>query len=151
MGYKGDAKKAFESNYIHPNIDIDVVITEQPGLSSLTKPTEVYDIIERFSLGRKRIELFGTKNNIRNGWLTIGNQITETKFILNEYNKWFEPVDEIPENFHGGRLMGTTPAIESLRPKEEQPLANQGQLQSQRSFEEQNGKRSISKSESTKM
>jgi len=44
-------------------------------------------------LGRKRIELFGTNNNIRNGWLTIGNQITETKFILNEYNKWFEPVE----------------------------------------------------------
>lgn len=55
MGYKGDSKKAFDSNFIHPNIDIDVVITEEPDLGSLSKPTEVYDIIERFCLGRKRI------------------------------------------------------------------------------------------------
>ena len=27
MAYKGDSKKAFDSNFIHPNIDIDVVIT----------------------------------------------------------------------------------------------------------------------------
>lgn len=27
MGYKGDSKKAFDNNFIHPNIDIDVVIT----------------------------------------------------------------------------------------------------------------------------
>ena len=93
MAYKGDSKKAFDHNFVHPNIDIDVVITEQPENGSLSKPAEVYDIIERFCLGRKRIELFGTNNNIRNGWLTIGNQITETKFILNEYNKWFEPVE----------------------------------------------------------
>jgi mRNA m6A methyltransferase non-catalytic subunit len=82
MGYKGDSKKAFDSNFIHPNIDIDVVITEEPEVGSLSKPSEVYDIIERFCLGRKRIEIFGTKDNIRNGWLTIGNQIPETKFIL---------------------------------------------------------------------
>jgi N6-adenosine-specific RNA methylase IME4 len=30
MGYKGDSKKAFDNNFIHPNIDIDVVITEEP-------------------------------------------------------------------------------------------------------------------------
>jgi len=32
--------------------------------------------------------------------------------------------------------MGTTPAIENLRPREDQQSNNQGQLQSQRSFEE---------------
>lgn len=47
--------------------------------------------------------------------------------------------------------MGTTPAIESLRPKEQQQVGTQGQLQSQRSFEEQNGKRSLTKSDSIKM
>jgi hypothetical protein len=30
MAYKGDSKKAFDNNFIHPNIDIDVVITEEP-------------------------------------------------------------------------------------------------------------------------
>jgi mRNA m6A methyltransferase non-catalytic subunit len=44
------------------------------------KPEEIYDIIERFCLGRKRIELFGRNNNIRNGWLTIGSEITEDSF-----------------------------------------------------------------------
>jgi hypothetical protein len=28
MAYRGDSKKAFDSSFIHPNIDIDVVITE---------------------------------------------------------------------------------------------------------------------------
>jgi len=30
MAYRGDSKKAFDSSFIHPNIDIDVVITEEP-------------------------------------------------------------------------------------------------------------------------
>ena len=55
MGYKGDSKKAFDNNFIHPNIDIDVIVTEEPETSSLSKPSEIYDIIERFCLGRKRI------------------------------------------------------------------------------------------------
>lgn len=76
MGYKGDSKKAFDQSFIHPNIDIDVVITEEPEVGSLAKPPEVYDIIERFCLGRKRIELFGSNSNIRSGWLTIGSQIS---------------------------------------------------------------------------
>lgn len=45
MGYKGDTKKAFDHSFIHPNIDIDVVITEEPESGSLAKPNEVYDII----------------------------------------------------------------------------------------------------------
>lgn len=28
IGYKGEAKKASDHNFIHPNIDIDVVVTE---------------------------------------------------------------------------------------------------------------------------
>lgn len=76
MGYKGEPKKASSHNYIHPNIDIDVIVTEEPEPGSLEKPEEIYDIIERFCLGRKKIELFGTINNIRNGWLTIGSMLS---------------------------------------------------------------------------
>jgi mRNA (2'-O-methyladenosine-N6-)-methyltransferase len=114
----------------------------------LAKPSEVYDIIERFCLGRKRIELFGTNNNIRNGWLTIGAQLTETKFMLPEYNKWFDTVAEIPADFRGGRHTGTTPGIEIVRPKEDtHQTQSQPQLQSQRSFADEEGKRSLAKSE----
>lgn len=59
VGYKGDSKRASDHNFIHPNIDIDVIIDEEPEIGSLKKPNELYEIIERFCLGRKKIELFG--------------------------------------------------------------------------------------------
>ena len=68
-------------------------------------------------MGRKKLELFGTNNNIRNGWLTIGKTLSESKFDLEEYNSWFKETTETPKDFKGGRLMGTTLVIESLRPK----------------------------------
>jgi len=43
-------------------------VAEEPDLGSPEKPGEIYEIIERFCLGRKRIELFGDNNGIRNGW-----------------------------------------------------------------------------------
>ncbi len=35
MGYKGEPKKASSHNIIHPNIDIDVIVTEEPEFGSL--------------------------------------------------------------------------------------------------------------------
>lgn len=75
VGLKGDIKKASDPSFIHANIDIDVIVDEEPEPGSLKKPEEIYDIIERFCLGRKRIELFGENHNIREGWLTIGKLI----------------------------------------------------------------------------
>jgi N6-adenosine-specific RNA methylase IME4 len=89
VGLKGDIKKASDTSFIHANIDIDVIVDEEPEPGSLKKPEEIYDIIERFCLGRKRLELFGENHNIRGGWLTIGKLINETKFIEEEYNSWF--------------------------------------------------------------
>ena len=34
--------------YIHPNIDSDVIMTEEPPENVFEKPTEIYDTIERF-------------------------------------------------------------------------------------------------------
>ena len=48
-------------------------------MGSTKKPEELYEIIERFCLGRKRIELFGEIHNIRDGWLTIGTQLRDTR------------------------------------------------------------------------
>lgn len=73
MGLKGDVKRASDSHFIHANIDTDVMITEEEVMGTTKKPDELYDIIERFCLGRKRLELFGEIHNIREGWMTIGS------------------------------------------------------------------------------
>jgi N6-adenosine-specific RNA methylase IME4 len=72
VGVKGDVKRASDSHFVHANIDTDVIVDEEPMIGSLKKPDELYSIIERFCLGRKRLELFGETHNIRKGWLTIG-------------------------------------------------------------------------------
>ena len=58
-----------------------MIVSEEPqDLYSTEKPAELYDIIERFCLGRRRIELFGLQRNVRDGWLNIGSAIRETNF-----------------------------------------------------------------------
>lgn len=81
VGLKGDVKRASDQHFIHANIDTDVLITEEEAMGSTKKPDEIYDIVERFCLGRKRLELFGEIHNIREGWLTIGSQLRDTRFI----------------------------------------------------------------------
>ena len=46
------------------------------------KPNEMYEIIEKMMPGSKKIELFARNNNLREGWLSIGNQIGEN------YQQW---------------------------------------------------------------
>jgi len=125
VGLRGDVKRASDSHFIHANIDTDVIVEEEPPLGTFKKPNEIYDIIERFCLGRKKIELFGEINNIRPGWLTIGKTIPETSFNLQEYNSWFEGEEQYPaiQSYKGGRYIGTSPEIEVLRPKSPSKLA----------------------------
>jgi len=40
------------------NIDPDVIVGEEPPFGITKKPEEIFSIIERFCLGRKRIALF---------------------------------------------------------------------------------------------
>jgi len=80
VGLRGDVKRAGDSHFIHANIDTDVIVDEEPDVGSLKKPTELYSIIERFCLGRKKIELFGELHNIRDGWLTVGLDLPSTNF-----------------------------------------------------------------------
>ena len=39
------------------------------------KPEELYEIIELLMPGAKKIELFARNNNLRPGWLSLGNQL----------------------------------------------------------------------------
>ncbi|KAL8273535.1 hypothetical protein Esti_002601 [Eimeria stiedai] len=112
--------KGLDGHLIHANLDADVIISEEPrDRFSTEKPAEIYDIIERFCLGRRRLELFGLQRNVRDGWLTIGKAVKETNFNPQLYLSWFEGEAAFPEaqDFVGGRLLGSTEEIESLRPK----------------------------------
>lgn len=84
MGMRGTARRSTDGHLIHCNVDTDVIIAEEPldgsGFTELnadvqkaersliaflpcppgtTKPEEIYYLIERFALGRRRLQLFG--------------------------------------------------------------------------------------------
>ena len=54
MGIKGTVRRSTDGDFIHANVDIDLIITEEPEYGSLEKPAEVFNIIEHFCLGKKR-------------------------------------------------------------------------------------------------
>ena len=116
VGIRGDNKKANESYFIHPNIDTDVIMTEEPSIGDFNKPKEIKTIIERFCLGRKRLELFGNNTSIKEGWVVIGKDVSSTNWERQRYQEWFKGANDLSSH-RGGRFLGTTPQIENLRPK----------------------------------
>ena len=122
IGIKGTVRRGQDTHFIHANIDTDILVDPEPEFGSTEKPIELYQIIERFCLGRKRIELFGMDHNIRKGWLTLGKAITSSNFDKEEYEKMFRDVGPLTSNAdemqcEGGRYLGSTSQIESLRPR----------------------------------
>jgi mRNA (2'-O-methyladenosine-N6-)-methyltransferase len=81
---KGDWNK-FASH----RMESDVIISERREISR--KPDEIYSIIDRIFPGVPKCEIFGRKNNLRPGWITIGNQLDGTcihdENILKRFNK----------------------------------------------------------------
>ncbi|KAJ3254739.1 hypothetical protein HK103_006891 [Boothiomyces macroporosus] len=51
----------------------DVIYSERRGQSQ--KPERIYEIIEELVPSGKYLEIFGRKNNLRDGWVTIGNEL----------------------------------------------------------------------------
>ena len=117
VGIKGAVKRGVDGHFIHANIDTDVIVSEEPPAGSTEKPDELYRIIERFCLGRKRIELFGEDRNKRPGWLTLGSSLSNSNFDLEKYNKFFNGDQCYPDvqGYEGGRYVGCTQEIENLR------------------------------------
>lgn len=72
MGIKGTVKRSTDGDFIHANVDIDLIITEEPEIGNIEKPVEIFHIIEHFCLGRRRLHLFGRDSTIRPG-RTSGN------------------------------------------------------------------------------
>ena len=84
VGIKGDVSWANVGRYRQ---DCDVIVA--PVRENSRKPDELYDIIRRL-VGHTTVcaELFGRPHNCRPGWITIGNQLEETRIdadILNRF------------------------------------------------------------------
>lgn len=88
-----------DSHFIHCNVDTDVIIAEEPTNGSKHKPEELFNIIENFCMGRRRLEIFGSDASMRPGWLTIGDSVTSSTYDPKEYLSFF----------HDGNLVGYHP------------------------------------------
>uniref|UniRef100_A0A336MRK6 N(6)-adenosine-methyltransferase non-catalytic subunit METTL14 n=3 Tax=Culicoides sonorensis TaxID=179676 RepID=A0A336MRK6_CULSO len=118
MGIKGTVRRSTDFDFIHANIDIDLIISEEQEFGSLEKPIEIFHIIEHFCLGRRRLHVFGRDSTIRPGWVTIGSELTNSNFNSDVYAKYFED---------GMTTTGCTDRIETLRPKSPQNTNNGAQ------------------------
>lgn len=114
MGIKGTVRRSIDSNFIHTNIDIDLIITEEFGHGNADKPEEIFHIIEHFCLGKRRLYLFGRDSTIRHGWLTVGPDLSDTNFDKEVFRNSFD----LNNN---GNLTGSSEKIEMLRPKTPPP------------------------------
>ena len=114
MGIRGTVKRSTDGDFIHANVDIDLIIDEAPEYGSKEKPVEIFHMIEHFCLGRRRLHIFGRDTTIRPGWLSIGPELTSSNFDAETYRNYFnqEP---------NGYLSGCPEEIERLRPKSPPP------------------------------
>ncbi|KAI1287377.1 N6-adenosine-methyltransferase non-catalytic subunit [Halotydeus destructor] len=119
MGIKGTVRRSTDGDFIHANVDIDLIITEEPDYGNVEKPEEIFHMIEHFCLGRRRLHIFGRDFTIRPGWLTVGHQLTNSNFNSEAYWKFFEGPN--------GHLTSCTERIEQLRPKSP-PMKNKNSL-----------------------
>ncbi|XP_076034336.1 methyltransferase like 14 isoform X2 [Oratosquilla oratoria] len=117
MGIKGTVRRSTDGDFIHANVDIDLIISEEAEYGSLEKPVEIFHIIEHFCLGRRRLHLFGRDSTIRPGWLTIGPELTSANFDPDAYASYFS---------NGNITTGCTERIEALRPKSPPPKVKGG-------------------------
>lgn len=114
MGIRGTVRRSTDGDFIHSNVDIDLIISEEPPYGTYEKPDEIFHIIEHFCLGRRRLHLFGRDATIRPGWLTVGPELTNSNFNTDLYKDYFSRNTT-------DHLTGCTDRIEALRPKSPPP------------------------------
>lgn len=51
----------------------DVIFSQRRGQSQ--KPTESYELVEALVPGGSYLEIFGRRNNLRDYWVTVGNEL----------------------------------------------------------------------------
>jgi len=113
MGIKGTVRRSTDGDFIHANVDIDLIIDEEPEPGSLDKPVEMFHIAEHFCLGKRRLHIFGRDSSIRPGWLTIGPDLSNSNYDWNQHQSFCAD----------GLTTGCTERIEQLRPKSPPPKA----------------------------
>ena len=50
----GTVRRSTDGDFIHANVDIDLIIDEEAEVGSLDKPVEMFHIVEHFCLGGSR-------------------------------------------------------------------------------------------------
>ena len=110
MGIKGTVRRSTDGDFIHANVDLDIIIGEEPEYGSTDKPEEIFKIVEHFCLGRRRLHIFGNDHTVRPGWVTVGPDLTSSNYSSEQYNTYFS---KGPDEY----LVGNTDLIEQLRPK----------------------------------
>lgn len=140
VGVCGNIRRTQDGHLVHPNIDVDVLVAEEPPEHN-TKPHQVYGIIERLVLGayrdcvgwrqymlvdtlhyllslpgRRRIELFGAQHNVRPGWVTVGAALQGSNFNPQLYAAHFVNHDGSVCVAHDGTkpLPGSASLVASL-------------------------------------
>lgn len=81
------------------------------GLADETSPRfppQLYEIIENFCLGTRRLELFGCKSKARKGWVTLGDDDTDVRTDVQEYT---------PEKYSEILLQNVDPLGRSVLPQ----------------------------------
>ncbi|KAI9094112.1 MT-A70-domain-containing protein [Phlyctochytrium arcticum] len=66
-------KKGNDPEGCRHGVASDVIFSERRGQSQ--KPEELYEIIEELIPNGKYLEIFGRKNNLRDFWVTVGNEL----------------------------------------------------------------------------
>ncbi|KAJ1888209.1 hypothetical protein LPJ66_008689 [Kickxella alabastrina] len=66
-------KKGADPPNLQRSVASDVIFSERRGQSQ--KPEELYEIIEQLIPDGKYLEIFGRKNNLRDYWVTVGNEL----------------------------------------------------------------------------
>uniref|UniRef100_A0A6U9QP54 mRNA m(6)A methyltransferase n=1 Tax=Picocystis salinarum TaxID=88271 RepID=A0A6U9QP54_9CHLO len=69
VGRKGDLPPGSQTN-----VGSDVIFSERRGQSQ--KPEEIYQLIEKLVPNGRYLEIFARKNNLRNYWVSLGNEVT---------------------------------------------------------------------------
>ena len=76
----------------------DVIFAARRGQSQ--KPTEIYELIEQLVPNGKYLEIFARKNNLRDYWVSVGNEVTGTG-LPPEDVKAFAEVGAVPAAKYG--------------------------------------------------
>ena len=57
-------------------VECDIIFSERRGQSQ--KPEEIYHIVESLVPNGRYLEIFARKNNLRDFWVSVGNEVTGT-------------------------------------------------------------------------